>query len=67
MARSVNPEQTAPIEAVCSGHTPFACILKFASNVRQFCIRRLQQTTFTDAFFLALSGLMDLALWANEI
>ena len=36
MANSVNPDQTAPIGAVCSGSTLFACILKFASNVRQF-------------------------------
>ena len=35
MANSVNPDQTAPIGgAVCSGSTLFACILKFASNVR---------------------------------
>ena len=35
MANSVIPDQTAPIGAVCSGSTLFACILKFASNVRQ--------------------------------
>ena len=35
MANNVNPDQTAPIGAVCSGSTLFACILKFASNVRQ--------------------------------
>ena len=35
MAISVDPDQTAPIGAVCSGSTLFACILKFASNVRQ--------------------------------
>ena len=58
MANSVDPDQTAPIGAVCSGSTLFACILKFASNVRQLFVaddfsRRLQQTTFSDAFFLA--------------
>ena len=31
MANNVNQDQTA----VCSGSTLFACILKFASNVRQ--------------------------------
>ena len=51
MANSVNPDQTAPIGAVCSGSTLFACILKFASNVWS---RRRQQTTLSDAFFLAL-------------
>ena len=35
MANSVDPDQTAPIGAVCSGCTLFACILKFTSNVRQ--------------------------------
>ena len=35
MANSVGPDQTAPIGAVCSGSTLFACLLKFASNVRQ--------------------------------
>ena len=35
MANSADPDQTAPIGAVCSGSTHFACILKFASNVRQ--------------------------------
>ena len=34
MANSVDPDQTAPIGAVCSGSTLFACMLKFASNVR---------------------------------
>ena len=36
MANSVDPEQTAPIGAVCSGSTLFASILKCVSNVRQF-------------------------------
>ena len=35
MANSMDPDQTAPIGAVCPGSTLFACILKFASNVRQ--------------------------------
>ena len=35
MANSVDPDQTAPIGAVCSGSTLFASILKFVSNVRQ--------------------------------
>ena len=34
MASSVDPEQTAPIGAVCSGSTLFASILKFISNAR---------------------------------
>ena len=35
MANSVDPDQTAPIGAVCSGSELFACILKFVINVRQ--------------------------------
>ena len=35
MANIVDPDQTAPIGAVCSGSTLFAFIFKFASNVRQ--------------------------------
>ena len=54
MANSVDPEQTAPIGAVCSGSTLSACILKFASNVRQLFAADAQQKTFSDAFFLAL-------------
>ena len=55
MAKSVDPDQTAPIGAVCSGSTLFASILEFVSNVRQIvaaddCSRR----HFSDAFFLAL-------------
>ena len=53
MANSVDPDQTAPIGAVCSGSTLFASILN--SSVMYswaiFCSRRLQQTKFSDAFF----------------
>ena len=35
MANSVDPDQTAPIGAVCYASTLFACVLKFASNIRQ--------------------------------
>ena len=54
MANSLDPDQAASIGAVWSGSTLFASILKFISNVRQliFCSRRLQQTSFLDAFFL---------------
>ena len=38
MANSVDPEQTAPIGAVCSGSTLFAHILKFARNVWQLFV-----------------------------
>ena len=35
MANSVDPDQTAPIGAVCSASMLFASILEFLSNVRQ--------------------------------
>ena len=51
MANSVDPDQTAPIGAVCSGSTLFASIHNLSV--------RLQQTTSADdifrcIFFLAL-------------
>ena len=48
MANSVNPDQTAPIGAVCSGSTLFASILNSSVMLGKY----LQQTTFSDAFFL---------------
>ena len=48
MANSVNPDQTAPIGAVCSGPTLFASLLNLSVMLGNY----LQQTTFSDAFFL---------------
>ena len=54
MANSVEPDQTAPIGAVCSGSTLFASILNSSVMLGNY----LQQTTsadninFSDAFFL---------------
>ena len=55
MEKSVDPDQTAPIGAVCSGSSLFASILK--SSV--MLVYYLQQTTTADdifrcIFFLAL-------------
>ena len=50
MANSVDPDQTVPIGAVCSGSTPFASILNSPVMLGNY----LQQTTFSDAFFLVL-------------
>ena len=52
MANSVGPGQTAPIGAVCSGFTLFASILNSLVMLGNFCSRRLQQMTFSDALFL---------------
>ena len=54
MANSVDPDQTAPMGAVCSGSTLFASILDSSVMLGNY----LQQTTFADIFrcifFLAL-------------
>ena len=47
MSNSVDPDQTAPIGAVCSGSTLFASILNTSVMLGSY----LQQTTFSDAFF----------------
>ena len=62
MANSVDPDQTAPIGAVCSGSTLFDSIL----NLSEMLGNCLQQTSSADnickcIFFLALKGL-DLGL-----
>ena len=56
MANSMDPDQTAPIGAVCSGSTLIASILNFLSVMLG---KYLQQTTTADdifrcIFFLAL-------------
>ena len=48
MANSVDPDQTASIGAVSSGSTLFASILNSPVMLGNY----LQQTTFSDAFFL---------------
>ena len=47
----MDPDQTAPIGAVFSGSTLFDSILNLSVMLGNFCSRRLQQTTFSDAFF----------------
>ena len=47
MANSVNPDQTAPLGAVCSGSTPFASILNSSVMLGNY----LQQTTSADDIF----------------
>ena len=50
MANSVDPDQTAHIGAVCSGSTLYVSILNSSVMLGNY----LQQTTLSDAFFLAL-------------
>ena len=50
MASSVDPDQTAPIGAVCSGFTLFASILNLSVMLGKY----LQQTTSADDIFSCL-------------
>ena len=56
MSNSVNPEQTAPIGAVCSGSTLFASILSSSVILGNY----LQQTTF---FLAQLSAKSSNVCW----
>ena len=47
MANSVDPDQTAPMGAVCSGYTLFASILNSSVMLGNY----LQQTTSADNIF----------------
>ena len=47
MANSVDPDQTAPIGAVCSGSTLFASILNLSVMLGNY----MQQTTSADDIF----------------
>ena len=47
MTNSVDPDQTAPIGAVCSGSTLFASILNLSVMLGYY----LQQTTSADVIF----------------
>ena len=58
MANRVDPDQTAPIGAVCSRSTLFASILYSSVMIGNICSRRLQQTAFSDAFFLGALRVM---------
>ena len=53
MANSMDPDQTAPIGAVCSGSTLFASILNTTVMlaIGNHLQQTTQQTTFSDAFF----------------
>ena len=54
MANSVDPDQTAPIGAVFSGSTLLSSILNSSVTLGNYLQQTLQQTTFSDAFFLGV-------------
>ena len=53
MANSVDPDQTAPIGAVCSGSTLLASILNLSVMLGNY----LQQTTSADDIFICTFSL----------
>ena len=63
MANSVDPDQTAPIGAVCSRSTLFASILNLSVMLGNY----LQQTTFSDAFFLRALRVKDLNIYTLKV
>ena len=59
MANNVDPDQTAPIEAVCSGSTLFASILNLSVMLGNYLQHSTSADDFSDAFFfLTLKGLI---------
>ena len=69
MANSVDPDQTTPIGAVCSGSMLFASILNSVSTVRQlFAADDFSRRHFQMLFFLgALRVKISLAFWINRV
>ena len=51
MANSVDPNQTAPLGAVCSWSTLFASILNSSVMLGNYLQQTTQQKRFSDAFF----------------
>ena len=62
MANSVEPDQTAPIGAVCSGSTLFASILDSSVTLGNY----LQQTTSEDDIFRCIFFLGALKVKLTE-
>ena len=63
MAKSVDPDQTAPIGAVCSGSPLFAPILNISVKLGNF----LQQTTLADDIFRCIFFSWRFKDWCSAI
>ena len=64
---SVDPDQTAPLGAVCSGSTLFTCILKFASNSWQlFAADDFSRRHFQMHFFLGALRVKHIAFYRQH-
>ena len=62
MANSVDPDQTAPIGAVCSGSTLFVSILNTSVKLGNY----LQQTTSADDIFRCIFFLCALRVYKEK-
>ena len=62
MANSVDPDQTAPVGAVCSGSTQFASLINLSVMLGNY----LQQTTSPDNIFRCIFFLGALRVNAYE-
>ena len=63
MTNSVDPHQTAPVGAVCSGFTPFAFILNSSVMLGNYLLQtNFQQTHFQMHFFLGALRVKHLKL-----
>ena len=59
MANSVDPDQTAPIGAVCSGSTLFASILNLSVMLGNYLLHTTSAEDFLQMhFFLRFKGLL---------
>ena len=58
MANSLDPDQTAPIGAVCSGSTLFASIHNLSVMLENYLQQTISADDISDAFFL--SALRDM-------
>ena len=63
MTNSVDPDQTAPIGAVCSGSTLFVSILNSSVMLGNY----LQQTTSADAIFRCIFFLSGGKGWYDDM
>ena len=59
MANSVDPDQTAPIEAVCSGSTLFASILNSSVMLGNYLQQPSADDIFRCIFFLGAIRVYD--------
>ena len=66
MANSVDPDQTAPIGAVCSGFTLFASLLNSSAVLGNYLKQTTSADDISDAFFF-LGALRDNNKLAHEV